>query len=293
MIETEANYISGIVDGEGTISITKYNNINNSYRPDVLIPNTNLNLLKYIRDISKIGYIYERPKQKDNWKICYIYRLRKHEYKKFLIPILPYLIIKKRQAELVLQYVSLRKGHKYYPLTIEEIEVRENIYDEIKPLNERGQKYLHEVEKFPKLNSNLKELTKGSCAYLAAIIDSEGCIFINKNRDGYYKPHINIRNTNIDLIHYIQILTNIGFITNETSETIHKNSYLWNLYVHQMKDFLIKTKPYLKIKNQQCDLLLEYFQLKGERRINELTNQEKITLELIYDDIKVLNKRGN
>jgi hypothetical protein len=37
---------------------------------------------------------------------------------------------------------------------------------------------------------------------------------------------------------------------------------------------------------------LEYFQLKEDRDISQLTNQEKIILELIYDDVKALNERG-
>jgi hypothetical protein len=292
MLIMESNYIAGIVDGEGSILINKRNDANNHYSVKVEIPNTNLDLLRYIRNITKLGDIIKESRRKINCKIVYVYNVKSYEYKKFLIPILPYLVIKKRQAELMLQYISLRKANKEYPLNDEEIEIKENIYEEIKPLNKTGQTYLHEVEKFPKLQGNLKELTEGNYAYLAALVDGEGSLYIEKFYNKYYKPYIEIANTNVNLIHYIQMLTNIGSIYNRITNSIHKNRYRWFPYIHQMKDFLIKVRPYLKIKYQQCDLLLEYFQLKGERNINQLTNQEKITLELIYDEIKVLNERG-
>jgi hypothetical protein len=125
-----------------------------------------------------------------------------------------------------------------------------------------------------------------------ALTNGEGCLKIYKDKNKYIYPHVNISNTNIDLIHYVQMLTYIGYVDCTISDLDRKNVYKWNLYVHQIRDFLIKIRPYLKVKNQQCNLLLEYFQLKGDRRINELTYKEKITLELIYDEIKVFNKRG-
>jgi hypothetical protein len=285
MLTIQSNYIAGIVDGEGTIGLYKYDNI---YIVEIKIHNTNLNLLKYVRDTIKLGHI-NRQSKKENHKFVYIYKLRKHEYKKFLNEILPYLKIKRRQAELVLQYLSLRKGHRDNPLTYDEIEIRENIYEQIRPLNKTGQTYLEDVEKFPKLTGNLRNLTEMNYAYLASLIDGEGSIDIGK--DKYYFPITKITNTNINLIHYIQMLTYIGYVSCDKSNSNRKNCYDWHLYVHQMKDFLIKIKPYLKIKNQQCNLLLDYLELKGERRVNKLTNQEKLTLELIYDEVKELNKR--
>jgi hypothetical protein len=290
MTEIEANYIAGAVDGEGHITIIKHN-YKEIYTINIGITNTNLSILKYIRITNKLGDIIKRLKRVENWKVTYAYVLRHYEYKKFLTPILPYLKIKKRQAELVLQYISLRRGCSEYPPTNEELKIRESIYEEIIPLNEKGQRYLHEVEIFPKLKGNLKELTENNCSYLAALVDGEGYLNIktkiNKNKS--YSPEITITNTNIDLIHYIQMLTYSGYVCCSTSNSNWKNSYKWYLYYHQMKDFLIKIKPYLKIKDQQCNLLLEFLYVKGKEI---LTNHNKITIELIYDEIRNLNKRG-
>jgi hypothetical protein len=280
LTENQANYIAGIVDGEGSIIINKHDGRNNDFTLHIRIFNSNLEVLCYIRNITKLGNITTKSKIK-NHKIMYIYESRRYEYKKFLTPILPYLVIKKRQAELMLQYLTLRKAHKYYPLTDNEIEIRENIFKEAILLNERGYIYLEEVERFPKLIGSLRNLTKNNYAYLAALVDGEGTLTINK-RDKYYSPHID----------YIQMLTYVGYVVCKIANLNRKNCYRWNLYVHQMKHFLIKVKPYLIVKKRQCDLLLEYFQLKEDRDISQLTNQEKIILELIYDDVKALNERG-
>jgi hypothetical protein len=114
MLILQSNYVAGIVDGEGTIGLNEHRN--NYYNINITIPNTNLDLLKYIRNVTKLGNISKGLKQKEIHKICYFYRIRKYEAKKFLIIILPYLIIKKRQAELILQYLSLRKANKWHLL---------------------------------------------------------------------------------------------------------------------------------------------------------------------------------
>jgi intein-encoded DNA endonuclease-like protein len=51
MLILQSNYVAGIVDGEGTIGLNEHRN--NYYNINITIPNTNLDLLKYIRNVLK------------------------------------------------------------------------------------------------------------------------------------------------------------------------------------------------------------------------------------------------
>lgn len=141
--DLEIGYLAGLIDGEGTIGLvcTKRNGENN-YNPQVNITNTNLTLLDWCLATTGIGIIsihniyLSNSKRKD----CYYWRLRNNEILEFLPIILPILIIKQRQAELVLEYfakcqceVSSRKI-----LSSEVFYLRRFIHEELKVLNHRG-----------------------------------------------------------------------------------------------------------------------------------------------------------
>lgn len=147
----ELAWLAGIIDGEGTINIVKkpdrkrkdgtrrYN-----YWTLLQLSNTNeILIMKVIEIMKKLGtnpYIWEKA-ETEKWKKSYQLSLqRMTKVKKILDQIKPYLIAKKPQAEIVLNFINSRlskfqKGRgRYNPYTEEEIKWIE----EIKKLNHRG-----------------------------------------------------------------------------------------------------------------------------------------------------------
>ena len=118
--ETEKAYIAGIIDGEGCVGVHKGKG--NSLVPRVQIANTQMNLLTWLLERIGTGYIH-RTEYTSNY----------YDVKPLLEATLPYLIIKKKQAELVLEFLNLRLSRdKWFdPFTQREIEIRE----ELKKLN--------------------------------------------------------------------------------------------------------------------------------------------------------------
>lgn len=141
--EAKLAYIAGLIDGEGTIRMSKSRekpNWNFKYMPYISFVNTNievinlvgkfLNAPKFVHTQSKTGF-------KQN-KICY--RVQKSGPKSIIKPIkllLPYLRIKKLQAKLVLKYCEeydpTAKEGKY--VAKKELKFRDFIYKQIKALN--------------------------------------------------------------------------------------------------------------------------------------------------------------
>lgn len=147
-LEVRLSWFGGILDGEGTISFaSKYSKTsrqkNYHFRPELKLDNTNALMVEEIRSILDIvgcGYYvrdYKSPsKINDNWKqatriiVDGVKRLQK-----FLPIMIPYLVSKREQAELVLQYIESRLagGHKAV-LTAEQ----EALILKVRQLNHRG-----------------------------------------------------------------------------------------------------------------------------------------------------------
>lgn len=134
-------YIAGIVDGEGTITIgrgRKNYHYNWTYNAVVGVTNTNLELLNWLRDSTRIGNICQNTKILGS-KQGYQWNLRSYEILNFLEYISLFLKIKKEQAKIVTEFlIKNRPSNKHQPATELEIEFRCSMYYRIHALNEKG-----------------------------------------------------------------------------------------------------------------------------------------------------------
>ena len=100
-------YIAGIIDGEGSLSISKFRRVKagkESYVVALQISNKSLDLLQTIHNWIGLGSIY---KTKEKY---YGYVLSPGSIRLVLPKILPYLILKKSQAIVCLQACDLLKN---------------------------------------------------------------------------------------------------------------------------------------------------------------------------------------
>lgn len=111
MTEVEKAYLAGIFDGEGTIGYYDYRKRHES---TVMITNADPRIMTWI--LEKIGYgcvttirkAYDRRKHiVHHWRIS-----NRPRVKDFLEAIVPYLIIKKDQAELLLELWKVEKSSR-------------------------------------------------------------------------------------------------------------------------------------------------------------------------------------
>ena len=132
-------YLAGIIDGEGHIGVYKtMGRINMRYRVRVGVSNTNDKLLEWL--MSEFGGFYKSKKvYKSNHKVSYFWQLADNDADYLLEMVLPYLIIKKQQAILVLCYRKLQKDCKTHPgYSSVSNSIREEVYNAMKHLNMRG-----------------------------------------------------------------------------------------------------------------------------------------------------------
>jgi hypothetical protein len=135
-------YMAGFLDGEGTFTLEIVPNKSNTVtlRPRVLGCNTNKEVIEWLKEATGIGKVYYTdgsPPRNSGYYFWTVYK--REEIRDFLKEILPYLKVKKRQAELLYEFACypIERPHKGYPerlLRIAEI---------MRALNKKGKTARH------------------------------------------------------------------------------------------------------------------------------------------------------
>ncbi len=142
----------------------------------------------------------------------------------------------------------------------------------------------------------MNKLSPEQRGYHAAALDSEGTINIGKRTNNdYYTPAINVTNTYLSFLIYLKQTSGIGDIIPGRSETkIWKKSYKWALSKYVMKEYIEEIIDLLIIKRQQAGILLEFLPLIKihHSKCNPPSLDNLAMREILYDELRILNKRG-
>lgn len=114
MTVAEAAYVAGVTEGEGHIGLTVLRirpGVRDQVSPVFKISNTNLRLLERLVEATGNGAIWQKNLTALAHRLCYDWTLSANQIRHVLPQLLPYLIGKAPQAELVLEYLGLVRGH--------------------------------------------------------------------------------------------------------------------------------------------------------------------------------------
>ena len=130
-------YLAGFVDGEGSIAIYKHKDsrVKKGYTLHSMfdIVNTDIKALKLINKLVQ-GRIKPKPKQK-GCKQVYLIQLQDYKQIKYILEIIsPYLIVKTKQAELMIEFCKSRLNNKNKRYSDRDYEIAELFTK----LNKRG-----------------------------------------------------------------------------------------------------------------------------------------------------------
>ena len=132
-------YLAGIIDGEGSIMIY-FNHTTNRFTLMIKVSNTSKELVDWLYENFQGAKYSINPPSKlvhKQWKQQYVWEVRSFETLPFLIELYPFLVIKRKQCEIAMEF---RKtfGHKKCPLPKEIWDVRHELYKQMRHLNFRG-----------------------------------------------------------------------------------------------------------------------------------------------------------
>lgn len=141
LTKEQIGYIAGLIDGEGSIClhkcVWKYRN-GSFYRPFIKISNSNLEMLIWIKEKLGCGSIKQERPDTGKWKAMYTLTFSANMIRQFLPLIIDCLIIKKRQALLLLEFLKMSKRGlpRYFKQNNQE--KYDYFYFTIKKFNSRG-----------------------------------------------------------------------------------------------------------------------------------------------------------
>lgn len=137
------SYIAGLMDGEGYIGILPVNSketITQSFEPVVKIGMTGEASRSYLKELSEeYGASFQfRDRSKEGFRDCYTFVLKsKKKVLRFLEDIEQHLIVKKDQAQLVIEFCKLPMTHtRHKSFNPEYVERKAEIYRQVKQLKQ-------------------------------------------------------------------------------------------------------------------------------------------------------------
>lgn len=139
MSPAEAAYIAGLLDGEGTVCLAARKDKdcrNHFFYPRVQISNTSLDLLDRVLEITGNGYV-TRSSSPEGQKPGYVWKIGARQARYILPQVLPYLVLKRRQAEIVIQQGELLEEDRRCRRSDTRLAILA-LYNECRNLNKRG-----------------------------------------------------------------------------------------------------------------------------------------------------------
>ena len=139
-------YLAGIIDGEGCITICREKKLRKHcltirYWCVVNVVNTNKVLMDWLHNTFAGKVRSRRPDCIPlNWKTPYQWERVAQQAKELCVEVLPYLKLKKAQAQILITFADAMKKpfYRHYGVPKEEIEVRDRLCDTIQALNKKG-----------------------------------------------------------------------------------------------------------------------------------------------------------
>lgn len=137
-------------------------------------------------------------------------------------------------------------------------------------------------------------------SYLAGVWDADGCFGISKRcgRWESYQPFasIGLADPKAEII-FDLLKGNFNFKHlhtwhRERRNPNHKTVYRWGLYSQQACDFAKILEPYLIIKKERAQILMEWPKIENKLTFNaRIPIHEKQTQ--LFERMKIFNRRGN
>lgn len=129
-------YLAGFADGEGSITIFQYRG-RDQLRFDVY--NTQREVLDWIADTFG-GCVHEVGRSREGWKQEYVWAPGPQLAATILEACLPYLKVKRKQAELFISHAatSRKRGAGFKSIPVHIATFRASVVEKIQALNKRG-----------------------------------------------------------------------------------------------------------------------------------------------------------
>lgn len=239
--EIDNAYAAGAMEGDGSFYICKRNGKYVKYVAGAAIGKSCKELAGFF--VSSFSGTVNIRKDHHKWSISSSLRMIP-----FLEKIIPYLQIKKKRAQYILEW--LKDG----------MQDKESAYQYMKTLNDQ-------IEKDLKTTDQSYEIEKDPLkwSYIAGLMDTDGSFMIHKRighngmKNPNYLAKISYGEKDVRNLSFIKKVFPFGVISKKDNDKCVNGRFVWELVVKQdMIEFIKMVLPYMKVKKQNAEILLKF-----------------------------------
>jgi hypothetical protein len=305
-----AEYLAGLVDGEGSLSLARRYHRERSveYSVRVAVYNCDRTVLEAVRR-GWGGHLASVGPRHPEWRASHSLIWTNAAATGVLRRIAPYLHVKARHAAALLQFQahieesqrSRDSAGRLLPISGEEMRIRARFHAHLKSMNRRGTPLPSQGES--RENSPI-DGSGISAKYLAGFIDAEGSLMIARfeatsSGMSYYRARVSLDNVDASTLKEIQrsyggILFKQG-ARKSGWRVVHK--LVWT--GDRTERLLHAILPYLRVKRKQGVLLLRFINHRNQTKQRRIGNRvvplpkRVITLrEKFHARMRDLNSKG-
>lgn len=253
----QLQYVAGMVDAEGCIMMVQQIMDNGYIKTSqrVTIANTHLPVLEWIQTAYP-GKLDSMNSIAGKKRTAHCLRMNLEDSYKFLHDIYPYLIVKKKEAEIYLESekfykARIARGDRFY--TTEENDERTKLCEEMKGASSVNYPH-HLADTIAPHHENI------SRAYIAGFFDGEGTIIVKKKSIYTYSLAIAFSNAHLPVLK--KIANYYGMNVRIRMEPTAKTPlYEVNIHSDSIEHFLLDVLPYLQVLKERAILALDYLKV--------------------------------
>lgn len=295
-------YIAGYIDGDGCLYIGKYQQKNTTvYELKITICSVKRDPLDLF--LKKFGGRILKQARAKPQRDAYIWSISNKKAQSLLQKIYPYLKDKKNQCEHYLTLYRLIRKNKFKKMCKDKKKRRNDL---IKKCRDDKHLEFHINQSFKEYCKSInftKTPTDKDYAYLAGVIDSEGCFRVKKwkpkDKPNYvYAINLSVGNTRKPILEFLISFFG-GSICIRKKQKNSKVAGVWEISAAKLFSFIHKIMPYLTVKFNVCKEVVKFQRTiisnGGDRHSENFKKlyQEVLTeREGIISKIQAFNKKG-
>lgn len=303
-------YLAGYTDGDGSIFCRVYiqkPKLIKVYECSLQICSVNEAICTYFK-CEFAGSVHKRTEKRENRRDSWLWYIKGAKCLHVLNDIEPFLILKKKSSYLcsqLIQEVINTSCYRNKKVSGESHEKRQQLLNQIKEeihMNDRVNE-----ENFNSLKDLKKSIepSRADLAYIAGLIDAEGCFRIKhwqpkrQGRNESWVISLEIGNTKFPIFPWLIERFGGSTIYRKPTTQRHNAMIIWSLSSDALYQFSKNVFPFLRVKKERCEKLIHFHQTNvpngGDRNSDEFRQHIcdlLITRRKLFDEFQVLNKKG-
>ncbi len=301
--EQKLRYCAGYIDGDGCfrVNITTQKSGTVVYERSITVTSTCKESINFFKII--FGGFINSCQKKGNRKKTYTWTVKSKISHPVAIKIRNFLICKKQQCDLFIQYCDNISESNCQKVSFDIIQQRNSFISQIRDNIHNSD--LIDADKIKNLKNqpNIIEPTFDDFIYLAGLIDAEGCFRIVKrfrksSNSFIYNTELAIGNVKYSIIEWLYHRFG-GSLTFVAKKSPSRNFSCWSIHSKSLKPILETIKDILIVKREVCCELINFQNtvLKNGGKRSSLGFKEFFKTicrkrDLIADRVHLLNHRG-